>query len=116
MVDRPGQDLPPDWGDGHHPYSDGAELYPSGGSGGLVWPAGDGVEAVGHAGGGILHRRGSGALARPCKPGIFNADQGSQFARAAFAGLLLEQKIATSMDGRGACGGTTYSSSGCGVR
>jgi putative transposase len=30
-----------------------------------------------------------------------NTDQGSQFTSAAFAGLLLEHKIAVSMDGRG---------------
>ena len=42
------------------------------------------------------------ALARHGKPGIFNTDQGSQFTSAAFTGLLQEQKIAISMDGRGA--------------
>ena len=31
-----------------------------------------------------------------------NTDQGSQFTSAAFTGLLLENKIAISMDGRGA--------------
>ena len=35
------------------------------------------------------------------KPEIFNTDQGSQFTSAAFTGLLLENKIAISMDGRG---------------
>jgi putative transposase len=42
------------------------------------------------------------ALARHGKPGIFNTDQGSQFTSVAFTGLLAEQKIAISMDGRGA--------------
>ena len=42
------------------------------------------------------------ALARHGKPGIFNTDQGSQFTSVAFTGLLTEQKIAISMDGRGA--------------
>ena len=42
------------------------------------------------------------ALAKHGKPGIFNTDQGSQFTRAAFAGLLLDNGIAISMDGRGA--------------
>ena len=41
------------------------------------------------------------ALARHGKPGIFNTDQGSQFTSVAFTGLLQEQKIAISMDGRG---------------
>ena len=42
------------------------------------------------------------ALARYGKPEIFNTDQGSQFTSAAFTGLLLENGIAISMDGRGA--------------
>jgi putative transposase len=41
------------------------------------------------------------ALARYGRPEIFNTDQGSQFTSAAFTGLLLENKIAISMDGRG---------------
>src|ERR1700750_2976230 len=42
------------------------------------------------------------ALARYGRPEIFNTDQGSQFTSAAFTGLLLENTIAVSMDGRGA--------------
>jgi len=42
------------------------------------------------------------ALARHGKPEIFNTDQGSQFTSEAFTGMLAEQKIAISMDGRGA--------------
>jgi putative transposase len=42
------------------------------------------------------------ALAKHGKPSIFNTDQGSQFTSAAFTGLLLENGIAISMDGRGA--------------
>jgi putative transposase len=42
------------------------------------------------------------ALAKYSRPTIFNTDQGSQFNSAAFTGLLLENKIAISMDGRGA--------------
>ena len=41
------------------------------------------------------------ALAKYGRPAIFNTDQGSQFTSAAFTGLLLENKIAISMDGRG---------------
>jgi putative transposase len=41
------------------------------------------------------------ALAKYGRAEIFNTDQGSQFTRAAFSGLLLENKIAISMDGRG---------------
>jgi putative transposase len=42
------------------------------------------------------------ALARHGRPEIFNTDQGSQFSSAAFTGLLLQNAIAISMDGRGA--------------
>ena len=41
------------------------------------------------------------ALARYGRPEIFNTDQGSQFTSAAFTGLLAENEIAISMDGRG---------------
>ncbi|MBB3955522.1 putative transposase [Novosphingobium sediminicola] len=36
------------------------------------------------------------------KPEIFNTDQGSQFTSMAFTGVLLRERIAISMDGRGA--------------
>jgi len=42
------------------------------------------------------------AMARHGKPEIFNTDQGSQFTSAAFTGMLQEQAISISMDGRGA--------------
>ena len=42
------------------------------------------------------------ALARYGRPKILDTDQGSQFTSAAFTGLLLENAIAVSMDGRGA--------------
>ena len=42
------------------------------------------------------------AIARYGKPEIFNSDQGSQFTSEAFAGVLLDRKIAISMDGKGA--------------
>jgi putative transposase len=41
------------------------------------------------------------ALGTYGRPEIFNTDQGSQFTSAAFTDLLLENKIAISMDGRG---------------
>ena len=40
------------------------------------------------------------ALARHGKPGIFNTDQGSQFTGAAFTGVLANNGIAISMDGK----------------
>lgn len=42
------------------------------------------------------------ALARHGKPDIFNTDQGSQFTGSAFTGVLANNGIAISMDGRGA--------------
>src|SRR3982751_2544494 len=42
------------------------------------------------------------AIARHGKPEIFNTDQGSQFTSTAFTGLLTDNAIAISMDGRGA--------------
>ncbi len=42
------------------------------------------------------------ALARHGKPDIFNTDQGSQFTGAAFTGALAHNRIAISMDGKGA--------------
>ena len=42
------------------------------------------------------------ALAKHGRPEIFNTDQGSQFTGDAFTGLLLNNGIAISMDGRGA--------------
>jgi len=42
------------------------------------------------------------ALAKHGRPEIFNTDQGSQFTSAPFTGLLLENKVAISMDGKGA--------------
>src|SRR5216117_3948667 len=42
------------------------------------------------------------ALARHGKPDIFNTDQGSQFTGAAFTGMLANNGIAISMDGKGA--------------
>jgi hypothetical protein len=54
------------------------------------------------------------ALARHGKPEIFNIDQGSQFTGTAFTGVLADNGIAISMDGKGVCA-TTCSSSGCGA-
>jgi putative transposase len=42
------------------------------------------------------------ALARHGKPDIFNTDQGSQFTGQAFTGVLADNRIAISMDGKGA--------------
>ena len=48
------------------------------------------------------------ALATYGRAEIFNTDQGSQFTSAAFTGLLLENKIAISMDGRGSWRDTVF--------
>ena len=54
------------------------------------------------------------ALTRHGKPAIFNSDLGSQFTVAAFTGVLTDNAIAISMDGK-VPGATTSSSSGCTV-
>jgi putative transposase len=43
------------------------------------------------------------ALAKHGKPEIFNTDQGSQFTSEDFTDVLIANKIAISMDGKGAC-------------
>jgi putative transposase len=42
------------------------------------------------------------AIGKYGKPEVFNTDQGSQFTSEAFTGVLLDQKIAIGMDGKGA--------------
>jgi putative transposase len=42
------------------------------------------------------------ALAKHGRPEIFNSDQGSQFTSEVFTGVLIENQIAISMDGKGA--------------
>jgi putative transposase len=42
------------------------------------------------------------AIGKYSKPEIFNTDQGSQFTSEAFTGVLLDRKVAISMDGKGA--------------
>jgi len=42
------------------------------------------------------------AIGKYGKPEIFNSDQGSQFTSEAFTGVLLDHKVAISMDGKGA--------------
>jgi len=42
------------------------------------------------------------AVAKHGRPEIFNTDQGSQFTSEAFTGVLIENEIAISMDGKGA--------------
>jgi hypothetical protein len=54
------------------------------------------------------------AMAHHGKPENFNTDQGSQFTGSAFTGVLADNDIAISMDGK-ALGETTSSSSGCGA-
>ena len=48
------------------------------------------------------------ALARHGRPEIFNTDQGSQFTSAAFTGLLSDNAIAISRDGRGSWRDTVF--------
>jgi hypothetical protein len=55
------------------------------------------------------------AMARHGKPEIFNTDQGSQFTGQAFTGVLTENAIAISMDGKGTWRDNVCSSSGPGA-
>ena len=48
------------------------------------------------------------ALAKHGRPEIFNTDQGSQFTSTAFTGLLQDNAIRVSMDGRGAWRDTVF--------
>ena len=103
-------------GDGYHLHPDGPRLRLSRGRGGLVPSR---FASLARANETLVSRRVLSwrlsitmevdfcieaveeALARYGKPEIFNTDQGSQFTSAAFTGLLLENGIAISMDGRG---------------
>ena len=49
-------------------------------------------------------------------PTIFNTDQGSQFTSDSFTGMLIEQGITLSMDGRGRVRWTISLLNGCGGR
>jgi transposase InsO family protein len=69
----------------------------------LVQPPRAVVAVVDHNGAGVLRREMlEDALARHGKPDIFNTNQGSQFMGAAFTGVLTNNGIAISMDGKGA--------------
>ena len=92
----------PGLGDGHHLHPDGAGLRLSRGRARLVlrrvlsWRLSITMEAA------FCVETLEDALARHGKPEIFNTDQGSQFTGAAFTGVLADNGIAISMDGKGA--------------
>jgi putative transposase len=87
-------------GHGHHIHSNGARLYLSRSGRGLVQSACFGLADFTMAVDFCLDAVQE-ALARHGKPEVFNTNQGSQFTSAAFTGLLLANKTAISMDGRG---------------
>ena len=87
-------------GDGHHLYPDGARLCLPDGGGRLVQPPGSGLAGVDHDE--FCLEAVEEAVAKHGRPEIFNTDQGSQFTSVDFTGLLLDNAIAISMDGRGA--------------
>ena len=90
----------PRLGNGHHLHPDGAGFYVSGGSGGLVQPAGSGLEIVNHAGGGDSASRRLSGAARPARPAGDAQHRSGQpiHQRRLPPVLLLENKIAISMD------------------
>jgi len=95
------------------PTFDGARLRLSRRGAGLGDTSCSVVAAVDHDGGGLLRRDVGGCSRRHGKPDIVNTDQGSQFTGAAFTGVLADNGIAISMDGK-ELGETTYSLRGCG--
>jgi hypothetical protein len=97
--DRPAE---PSVGDGYHLYSDGARLCLPGGRGRLGHSPGAVLALVDHDGSGFLYRGGIGGPGQTRQADIFNTDQGSQFTSTGFTGLLIDNAIAISMDGRGA--------------
>jgi transposase InsO family protein len=79
-------------------HPDGARVRLSRHHCGLVQSAGTQLALVGHAGDRLL-RRGARGSANAL---LFNTDQGSRFTSIAFTGVLLREKIAISVDGKGA--------------
>ena len=92
----------PGVGDGHYLHPDGARLRLSRRGARLVQPPRPGVAAVDTMEAAFCVETLEDALARYGKPEIFNTDQGSQFTGAAFTGVLANNGIAISMDGKGA--------------
>jgi putative transposase len=68
----------------------------------LVQPSRAVVAGIDHDGGSILRRDAGGCFGSSRPAGHFNTDQGSQFTGAAFTGVLANNDIAISMDGKGA--------------
>ena len=84
-------------------HPDGAWLCLSRRCARLVQPSRAVVAAVDHHGGGVLRSGAGGCFGSSRQAGdIFNTDQGSQFTGAAFTGVLANNDIAISMDGKGA--------------
>ena len=91
----------PGVGDGHHLHPDGARLHLAVvldwfSRRVLSWRVSITMEAA------FCVEALEDALARHSKPEVFNTDQGSQFTGSAFTGVLANNGIAISMDGKGA--------------
>jgi putative transposase len=91
----------PRMGNGHHLHPNGPRIF-SGGRARLVQPPASGMAAVVDDGGKLLRRGTRRRLgsAHHGKPEIVNTDQGAQFNDLPFTGVLTEQSIAISMDGK----------------
>jgi putative transposase len=92
----------PGVGDGHHLHPDGAGLHLSRRCARLVQPPCAVVAAVDHDGSGILRRDAGGCFGVSWQAGHLQHRQGSQFTGQAFTGVLANNGIAISMDGKGA--------------
>jgi integrase-like protein len=89
-------------GDGHHLHPDGARLRLSGGCARLIQPPRAVVAAVDHDGGGVLGRGAGGRSRTPRQAGYLQHGSGQPVHRRDLHGHTDQNKIAISMDGKGA--------------
>ena len=96
-----GRAAEPGVGDGHHLRPHGARLRLSGRGRRLGKPPGSGLAALITMEVAFCLEAVEEALAKYGRPEIFNTDQGSQFTSAPFTGLLIDNAVQISMDGKG---------------
>ncbi len=86
----------------HHLHSDAAWLRLSRGGRRCVQPTGPGPSRLDHNGGGLLRRSGPGGVGEARQARDFQHGSGQPFTSLEFTDVLLDAKIAISMDGKGA--------------
>ena len=92
----------PGVGDGHHLHPDGARLRLPGRRARLVQPPRAVVAAVDHPGSGLLRRDARGGAGPSRQAGHLQHRPGQPVHRRGFTGVLIDDGIAISMDGKGA--------------